>query len=69
MRKIIYVLGMLIILSLTILSVANAADLAGKIGVLYKCAFPTEDNEVAIDGKITEQFWQYAPGIRSLTIW
>jgi hypothetical protein len=49
------------ILSLVAFGAAIAAELEGELGVLYECAFPLEDNEVTLDGKITEKFWQLAP--------
>lgn len=61
MRKTVCILEMLFILSLVAFGVATAADLEGELGVLYKCAFPLEDNEVTLDGKITEAFWELAP--------
>jgi len=61
MKEIVYILVMLLILSLTTFSVTANPELQGELGVLYKCAFPVEDGNVTLDGKITEQFWQFAP--------
>lgn len=61
MKKTVCVLEMLFILSLFGSGTAIAIQLEGEIGVLYKCAFPLEDNEVTLDGEITEPFWQFAP--------
>ena len=55
------ILRIILILSLFAFGVANAGELDGKIGVLYKCAFPIEDKEINLDGKITERYWQFAP--------
>jgi len=61
MKKTQCILGMFFILSLVTFGVANAGELDGKLGVLYKCAFPLGDTELKLDGKITEPFWQFAP--------
>lgn len=61
MKRVVCVLGILFILYPIAFSIAINPDLSGELGVLYKCAFPVEDDNVTLDGKITEQFWQFAP--------
>jgi len=61
MKKTVCILGTLFILYLAASGIAIDVQLEGELGVMYKCAFPLEDKEVTLDGKITEPFWQFAP--------